>query len=561
MLIAVISAYYNTNKFTMLSQVVNGAEYWLPENENDVMVLVNQAKAEGKTICLRGAAHSFPLIGKLENESTTGNNLYVMLSKMYDVKINASDSTVWVQAGCHLGPDPWDPTGISTLQNSLLYQLDQAGLALGDLGGITHQTVGGFLSTGSSGGSTQFSFDEALLSIDIISCGVSGAVKTTFTKPVPDNPNDPFYGAGVATMGLMGIIVSATFKCIPRFYIMGQEATTTVDNCEIDLFGDGVGGKPSLQAFFQQQQTQVNPGLTQTPYSRMIWWPQENVKKMVVWKAAYTDKAGADAWAAQAYVKTGQKNPPELKPYQEVPYIMGSAVPATLGADILFTAIGQWPTWLEDLIGKDKAGIIEAVVNPLFYPVIFPRVLDVFVAVDTPTNANKGPQQFSDIWYTGLPMDNQMSDKLMPVWFTELWIDINQSKAVMNDLLNFYNAGTQNTMAFSCEIYAAKKSTFWLSPAYNTDVIRIDVFWFANTSGDPFAFYQKFWALLAKYNFRPHWGKYLPDGAGPQGVSYLQNCYKDHWNDWMALREKMDPNQIFVNDYWRGHLGIAPVAK
>src|SRR5204863_7613064 len=130
---------------------------------------------------------------------------------------------------------------------------------------------------------------------------------------------------------------------------------------------------------------------------------------------------------------------------------------------------------------------------------------------DTPTNANKGPQLFSDCWYTGLPMDNQMSDKLMPVWFTELWIDISQSQKVMTDLLNFYNASTENTGAFSCEIYPAKSNAFWLSPSYLQDVIRIDVFWFANNTGDPTTFYQKFWDLLEPYQFRPHWGKYLPD--------------------------------------------------
>lgn len=545
----------------MLSQIVNGAEYWLPENENDVIALVNRAKAEQKIICLRGAAHSFPLIGSLEQESQTDKNIYVMLSKMYKVNIDTNNSTVWVQAGCHLGVDPWDPTGTSTNENSLLYQLDQEGLAIADLGGITHQTVGGFLSTGSSGGSTQYSFDEALLSIDIICCDENGAKKVTFSKPTPDNPDDEFYGVGVASMGLMGVIVSATFRCSPKFYIMGQEATTTVDNCEIDLFGDGDATKPSLQKFFEQQQTQYNPTLSQTPYSRLIWWPQENVTKMVVWKAAQTDLAGAKAWAAQAYAKKGQSQHPDLKPYEEVPYILGGPTLALLGADLMFTAIGQWPNWLENMLGKEEADKIAAVVDPLFYPLIFPNLLDVFAAVDTPTNANKGPQQFSDVWYTGLPMDNQMSDKLMPVWFTELWISIDQSKAVMNELLQFYQQGPANTMAFSCEIYAAKRSQFWLSPSYNTDVIRIDVFWFANTSGNPVEYYQKFWTLLAKYNFRPHWGKYLPEGNSPQGVAYLKKCYQERWDDWMALRAKMDPNQIFVNDYWRGHLGIAPLQQ
>lgn len=508
----------------MDSILVNGVTYWLPAGNDDIISLVNDAKGNNEIICMRGAAHSFPLIGTLEANATGKKYKYVMLSKMNAVSIDKANMTVTVQAGCHLGPDPFDPTGISTLQNSLLYQLDQQGMAVADLGGITHQTVGGFLSTGSSGGSTQFAFEDALMSVDVIICGASGAQKVTYSRPVPDNPDDPFYAVGLASIGLMGIIVSATFKCIPHFNISGSETISTVDDCQIDLFGPGNGTRLSFQNFLEQ-----------TQYTRIIWWPQKFVTKSVVWKAV------------QIPVSPGFVP----KPYQEVPYVAGSPVPATLGADVLYTAMGTWPGWLSDILGTNNKTYqsIKSVVEPAFVPLIFPLICEVFV---TP-----GVQTFQDYWYTGLPMDNQMGDRIMPVWFTELWIPISQSQAVMNDLLKFYNSGNgcENTGIFCTEIYAAKNSSFWMSPAYNTNVIRIDVFWFANSSGDPVAYYQKFWDLLQKYNFRPHWGKYLPAGTGTQGVSYLQTVYPK-WNDWMKLRAQNDPHQVFVNDYWRSHLDI-----
>jgi len=528
--------------------IVNNVTYWLPASVDDVIALVNVAKQNNEVICMRGAAHSFPLIGTLEKGSAGGKQYkYVMLSKMYDVAITGT--TVKVSAGCHLGPDPWDPTGISKLENSLCYLLDQQGLALPDLGGITHQTVGGFLSTSSSGGSTQFAFEDSLVSIDIVTCGEAGAAVTTFTKPAVFNADDPFYGAGVATMGVFGVIVSATFECCSKYYITGQEATTTTDNCAVDLFGPGGNGKHSFQQFLQQ-----------TQYTRLMWWPQEHVTKMVVWQAKQATEQEANDFAKQAYEKMNPAQPVlPLKPYQEVPYIGKPPSPllATLGADILFTAIGRWPNWLLDLLGDtDEYRILKGVADTFFYPVILPKLLDIFVSIDTPTNTNGGPQQFADLWYTGLPMDNQMSDKLMPVWFTELWIDIAEAQNVMNTLKDFYDASTENTGAFSCEIYAAKNNPFWLSPAYGRDVIRIDVFWFANDIGDPTVFYQKFWQLLGKYNFRPHWAKYLPDPAGEQGVAYLKSNYP-RWDSWMQLRQQLDPSQVFVNDYWRAHLGIA----
>ena len=555
----------------MKTIIVNGATYWLPEHNADVITLVNDAVANNEIICLRGSGHSFPLIGDLETEkkSITGKTYkYVMLSEMYAIQM-LDENTVKVQAGCHLGVDPFDPTGISTVANSLCYQLDNMTppLALPDLGGITHQTIGGFLSTGSSGGSTQYSFEDAVISVDVVTCQAGqGAAITTFTRPADGNPDDPFFAVGVASMGLLGVIVSATFRCIPQFYIAGSETIEYADKCTtINLFGNSPG-LPDMQAFLEQ-----------TEYTRLMWWPQQNnvpnteLARMVTWQAKRTDKAGAEAWAKHAFdlMNTPPTVPPPptppadgLKPYEEVPYIFGSPIPATIAADILYTAIGQWPDWLQKLLADKplEYQVIKAVVEANYAPKIFPAIMDIFVTVDTVTNRNKGPQLFSDRWYTGLPMDNQMSDKLMPVWFTELWIDINQSEQVMDTLKAWYDAQPITIdLSFSTEIYAARQNDFWLSPSYQQDVIRIDVFWFGHNKGNPADFYQSFWDLLAPFNYRPHWGKYIPDTVnGTSGVTYISEQYSK-WNDWMALRDKLDPNQVFVNDYWRGKLGI-PVA-
>jgi hypothetical protein len=553
--------------------IVNGATYWLPENNDDVITLVNDASKNNEIICVRGSGHSFPLVGTLETEkqSSSGKKYkYIMLAKMFGVEM-LDPNTVKVQAGCHLGIDPFDPTKISTTENSLCYYLDNLGTAtnnpslnrsLPDLGGITHQTVGGFLSTSSSGGSTQYSFEDALISVDIVTCQAGkGAAVTTFTRPANNDPNDPFYAVGIASMGLFGVIVSATFSCQPQFYIEGSETITYTDKCTlINLFGN-TSSLPNMQAFLQQ-----------TEYTRLMWWPQENhanpdkdLSRMVVWQAKRTDKNGALAYAKHAYdLKDPKQQPPAdgLKPYEEVPYVFGSPDPANIAANLIYTAIGQWPGWLQKLLADKPTEyeIVKTLIESNYGSMIFPTIMDLFVPVDTPTNANKGPQLFADLWYTGLPMDNQMSDKLMPVWFTELWIDINQSEQVMDTLKKYYDSQPITIdLSFSCEIYAAKQNQFWLSPSYQLDVIRIDVFWFANNQGDPAKFYQSFWDLLAPFNFRPHWGKYIPDTVNNvPGVKYLSGNYPK-WTNWMDLRKEMDPQQVFVNDYWRSKLGI-PVA-
>lgn len=511
---------------------VNGVTYWLPSDEKDVMALVEEAHANGEIICLRGSAHSFPLIRTLESGPTSGRSYkYIMLAKMNAVSIDAANKTVTVQGGCHLGFDPWDPTQISTLHNSLLYQLDQAGFAVPDLGGIIHQTVAGFLSTGSAGGTTQYAFQDMVQSVSFVHYGPNGPKKTTFARPASGDPEDPFFAACGPTMGLFGVLVSATFNLVPKFNIVGFQATTTTDQCAIDLFGSGSDQRPGLETYFRQ-----------TPYARLMWWPQSGVNKMVIWQAKPV------------------ASEPDFKPnpYQEVPYIFNSPIPATLAADLLFTGIGRWPDWLKDAMGDTKEyRILRDLIGASFYPLLLPKILDIFVPLDAP---DKGPVQFQDYWWTGLPMDNQMSDRLFPVWFTELWIPLNQAQAVMNTLNTFYQASTQNTMAFSCEIYAARSSQCWLSPAYQTDVIRIDVFWFGNNTGDPTAYYQKFWDLLAPFKFRPHWGKYLPAGDSSLGAEYLRSVYPK-WDAWMQVRQALDPHQVFVNDYWRAQLGIPQPAS
>jgi D-arabinono-1,4-lactone oxidase len=516
---------------------VNGAVYNLPQSIDDVKELVTTAKQNNQKIAVRGSGHSFPVVETNEKHS---DYMFIMLS--YLDKVTAFDKNtgiVAVQAGCHLGHDPFDPTKISTVENSLVYQLDPFDLSTGkrfqapgwaipDLGGITHQTMGGFMATGSSGGATTYSFDDCIISVDVVYHDSEGVKLKTFTKPT-DGSDDPFYGVGYVNLGLMGIIVSVTIQCIPSFNVSGSESTSYYDECEIDLFGNGSKEKPSLESFFKRPL-----------YSRLMWWPQSTVKKMVVWQAKRTD--AFENWKEF-----------KSKPYHEVPYIFGSPTPAAAAADLIFTFLGNWPNWLKHLFG-DNPATKEGI--KAFAEKLDPWLVKMILKIFAPTNDKKSPPQtFSDIWWNGLPMDNQMSDKLFPVWFTELWIPLDKSQAVMNDLQTFYQ-DDENSGTFSCEIYASGNSKFWLSPSYGTDVIRIDIFWFGHNPGKPSDYYQRFWTELAKYNFRPHWGKYLPPSQGHQGVTYLKAQYQDTWQKWQNLRQEMDPHNLFLTDYWADHLGL-----
>ncbi len=512
-------------------------EYLLPASNEEVMLIVKTAAQSNQKIVMRGSAHSMPLVETTEAQS---NTILVMLAKMNKItEFDKDTGIVTVQAGCHLGLDPNDPTKISTIENSLVYQIDpfdikkgkrtvSPGWALPDLGGISHQMIGGFMATGSSGGSTHAGFEQAIISIDIIHFDGNDAVLKTFSRPAVMNENDPFFGIGFANLGLMGIIVSVTFQCIPSYNIVGNEAVTHTADCEVDVFGSGTNGKKSLADFFQSDNL----------FSRLLWWPQEGIDKMVLWQAKAVDPN--PDW--QKYTS---------KPYEEVPYIFGDPTPANRLVGWLFATIDNWPLWIEKLfgVGEKTRESIENFANKLNTKIV-KIILDIF----EPTG--KKPQQFHDVWWNGLPMDNGISDIYNPVKFTELWIPIEKTEEVMNTLKSFYAESNVHVGNFSSEIYAAGKNDFWLSPSCIGNVIRIDLFWLGRDhDGTPEAYYAPFWEKLAQFNYRPHWAKYLPEGDSNQGHQYLSKLYP-HWQDWMNLRTQMDPNNIFLSDYWKKHLGI-----
>jgi hypothetical protein len=157
-------------------------------------------------------------------------------------------------------------------------------------------------------------------------------------------------------------------------------------------------------------------------------------------------------------------------------------------------------------------------------------------------------------------MDNAIDDVFIPTYFTELWMPISKTAAVMNTLRDFFRQhGLDATGKYAFEIYANKNSVFWMSPSYGEEpVVRIDVFWFGYSAGDPsVVFFPKFWNLLQAFDFRLHWGKYLPSDPLPEKrwAKYFKERYP-RWDDFLRIRATMDPRNIFLTSYWREHLGL-----
>jgi hypothetical protein len=155
-----------------------------------------------------------------------------------------------------------------------------------------------------------------------------------------------------------------------------------------------------------------------------------------------------------------------------------------------------------------------------------------------------------------LPMDNEIDNDLLPTAFTELWIDLDRADEVGAALSAFYagDAGLARAGSFACELYAAKRSRFWLSPGYGRDSIRVDLMHIEQGAIRPESeYFPQFWSLLAPFDARFHWGKLMPPPGNLAGRDYFRRVYP-RWEDFLELRARLDPQRIFVTDYWRAYV-------
>jgi hypothetical protein len=490
--------------------------FYHPTSEDEICQLVQRAGREGVPIRVRGAAHSLRQAIYTHPDPATSHGINLMLDQYaHIVAFDDVNRRVTVQAGCHLGHDPYDPTGTSTLANSLVYQLHQRGWALPHTGGIIQQTVAGFAATGSSGGSVRHAVHESIVAMRLIDGrGVPHDV-------TPETAADIFFAAGVS-MGLLGIVSTVTLQCLPAYHIIGQEVTTDVDDCERDCGIDLFGASPRrLETFLQQ-----------TEYARLLWWPQPGVKKITVWQAR---RMQADDYNAD----TGTP-----ATFQRRPYKIPSHAQQVIG-NLFLKLYGTWPEWFRTLSARyGGLRLFEKIIDGLWEPVIVPIVLNLSV--------EDGTQRFWDTWWQGLPMDNDIDYTLLPTDFMEFWLPLSKTQEVVTRLRDYFDQeGLDATRAYAFEIYAAKRSPFWLSPAYESDMVRVDFLWFKGNTGNPVVdYFPQFWQLLRDLGFRLHWGKYLLEDP-----AYLQAQYPQ-WQRFMQVRAAMDPQQVFVSDYWRRHLGI-----
>ncbi|HEX2349501.1 MAG TPA: D-arabinono-1,4-lactone oxidase [Ktedonobacterales bacterium] len=105
---------------------------------------------------------------------------------------------------------------------------------------------------------------------------------------------------------------------------------------------------------------------------------------------------------------------------------------------------------------------------------------------------------------------------------------------------------------FPVECRFVRGDDIWLSPAYQRDSAYIAVHMY---QGMPYrAYFDAIEAIFQRYDGRPHWGKIHTLTAETLATRYPR------WQDFLRVRERLDPQGVFLNDYLRRLFGVSASA-
>nr|WP_245907395.1 D-arabinono-1,4-lactone oxidase [Leucobacter massiliensis] len=194
-----------------------------PRTPEHVALAVQRARETGHTVKPIGASHSFTGIGASDGIRLDMSRMRGLVS----ADVGAGRVTLW--AGTHL----WELPAI----------LGPLGLALPNMGDVDRQTITGATQTGTHGTG---------LRLPGIAAGVVGARLVTGTGELidVDEGHHPELLPAVALgLGALGVLVTVTLQCVPRFLLRAEEAPEPLD-AVLDGFAERVRDRDHFEFFW-----------------------------------------------------------------------------------------------------------------------------------------------------------------------------------------------------------------------------------------------------------------------------------------------------------------------
>ncbi len=174
-----------------------------PRSAEQIVLAVQRALETGRTVKPIGASHSFSGIGVTDGIRIDMHRMRGLVSA------DPSQGRVTLWGGTHL----WELPAI----------LAPLGLALPNMGDIDRQTVSGVTQTGTHGTG---------LALGGLATGVVGATIVTGAGEiltVGGQQNADLLPAVAQGLGALGVIVTLTLQCVPRYLLRAEEEPATLE--------------------------------------------------------------------------------------------------------------------------------------------------------------------------------------------------------------------------------------------------------------------------------------------------------------------------------------------
>ncbi|MGO4615476.1 D-arabinono-1,4-lactone oxidase [Nocardia sp. 2YAB30] len=191
------------------------ATFATPRSPDAVADLLASAEANGQTVRVAGAGHSF-------TDTVLTDGILLNLANLNRVlDVDRATGLVRLEAGITL--------------NAASNALHEHGLAFPNLGDVDVQTVAGATATGTHGtGATLQNLSAALDSVELMLADGSRVELNARTDP------DGWRAARVS-VGALGVVTAVTVRMVPSFVLEGIERPVQVDDvlADLDSFVDG----------------------------------------------------------------------------------------------------------------------------------------------------------------------------------------------------------------------------------------------------------------------------------------------------------------------------------
>lgn len=412
-----------------------------PRTAEQAVAAVVRARETGHTVKPIGASHSFTGIG-----ATDG--VRVDMSRMRGlVGANTAKMQATLWGGTHL----WEVPAL----------LAPLGLAMPNLGDIDRQTITGATQTGTHG--TGIGFGG-------ISTTVIGAQIVTGTGEMldVDERNNPELLPAVALgLGALGVVLTVTLQCVPRFVLHAEEAPAALDDV-LTGWEDRVRG---------------------TDHFEFFWFPHTSTVR----------------------TKTNTRLP-----------LDSPRKPRALAAKFLD----------EELANNVAFGACTALGSVA--PGIVPRLNRMVESVSS-------RRSYSDESHRVLITNRRVHFREM-----EYAVPLEAVPSVVREVGRMIDRHGFR-VSFPVEVRAAAADDLMLSTAHGREsgYIAVHRYWRELDTN----YFREAEAILAAHDGRPHWGKMHTLGAEQLRARYPR------FDDFVAARDRLDPDRVFANPYLTRVLG------